>query len=137
MKELKIAGLKITTPRVTILKLIQNSKKTHLSADDIVDELKQKNKNIGVATVYRTLLVFEETGILAKMDFERGQSIYELVNGEHHDHLVCLNCHKIKEFLSEKIEEQQKKIAKENGFVLKDHSMVLYGICANCQKEKG
>ncbi len=133
MKQLKSAGLKITAPRVAILNLMQTSQHNHFTADDIFNKLKEQEKNISIATIYRALSTFEEKRILIKMDFEQGQSIYELVDGEHHDHLICLNCNKIQEFLSEEIEQEQKKIAKKNNFELKSHSMVLYGFCNDCK----
>lgn len=133
MKELKQVGLKVTIPRVTILELLQNSDKNHYSAEDVFDALREAGHDIGLATVYRVLSQFEQAGILMKHNFESGQSIFELETGEHHDHLICLKCNDIVEFFDEALEELQHDIAKKHGFQLEDHSMVLYGVCSNCQ----
>lgn len=133
MKELKKVGLKVTIPRVTILELLQNSDKNHYSAEDVFTELRNNSHDIGLATVYRVLSQFEQAGILVKHHFEGGQAIFELETGEHHDHLICMNCDKIVEFHDMQLEENQKKIATEHGFELEEHNMVLYGICTDCR----
>lgn len=133
MKELKQVGLKVTIPRVTILELLQNAEKNHHTAEDVFDELRKNGHDIGLATVYRVLAQFEQAGILVKHHFEGGQSIFELDTGEHHDHLICVKCGKIIEFFDETLEKLQHNIAKKHGFQLEDHSMVLYGICPDCQ----
>lgn len=132
MKELRKAGLKVTIPRVTILELLQNSEKNHYSAEEVFTELREAGHEIGLATVYRVLSQFEQARILIKHNFESGQAIFELDDGEHHDHLICMNCNKIVEFYDSKLEADQKKIAKNHGFELEDHNMVLYGICSDC-----
>lgn len=132
MKELRKAGLKVTIPRVTILELLQNSEKNHYSAEEVFTELREAGHEIGLATVYRVLSQFEQARILIKHNFESGQAIFELDDGEHHDHLICMNCNKIVEFYDTKLEADQKKIAKKHGFELEDHNMVLYGICSDC-----
>lgn len=133
MKELKQVGLKITIPRVTILELLQNADKNHYSAEDVFDELRDNGHDIGLATVYRVLSQFEQAGILIKHNFEGNQAVFELNTGEHHDHLICLKCGKIVEFFDETLENLQYDIANKHGFQLEDHSMVLHGICADCQ----
>lgn len=132
MKELRKVGLKVTIPRVTILELLQNSEKNHYSAEEVFTALRENGHEIGLATVYRVLSQFEQAGILMKHNFEGGQAVFELDTGEHHDHLICINCNKIVEFHDVQLEEDQKKIAKQHDFVLEDHHMVLYGICKNC-----
>ncbi|MGY0398664.1 MAG: ferric iron uptake transcriptional regulator [Ostreibacterium sp.] len=133
MKELKKVGLKVTIPRVTILELLQNSDKNHYSAEDVFTELRDNKHDIGLATVYRVLSQFEQAGILIKHHFEGGQAIFELETGHHHDHLICMNCNKIIEFYNEALELDQQKIAKQHGFELEEHNMVLYGICSDCR----
>lgn len=133
MKELKKVGLKVTIPRVTILELLQNSDKNHYSAEDVFTALRDNNHDIGLATVYRVLSQFEQAGILVKHHFEGGQAIFELETGEHHDHLICMNCGKIVEFYDEQLESDQQKIAEKYGFELEEHNMVLYGICSDCR----
>ncbi len=136
MKELKKVGLKVTIPRVTILELLQNSDKNHYSAEDVFTALRESGHEIGLATVYRVLSQFEQAGILIKHNFEGGQAVFELNTGEHHDHLICINCNKIVEFHDEQLEAGQKAIAEKHGFVLEDHDMVLYGVCCDCHKKK-
>lgn len=133
MKELRSVGLKVTMPRVTILELLQKSNKNHYTADDVFGELRENGHEIGLATVYRVLSQFEQAGILVKHHFESGQAVFELETGEHHDHLICMNCGKIVEFYDEKLEADQQKIAKQYGFELEEHNMVLYGICSDCR----
>lgn len=133
MKELRSVGLKVTMPRVTILELLQKSNKNHYTADDVFGELRESGHEIGLATVYRVLSQFEQAGILVKHHFESGQAVFELETGEHHDHLICMNCGKIVEFYDEKLEADQQKIAKQYGFELEEHNMVLYGICSDCR----
>lgn len=134
MKELKQVGLKVTIPRVTILELLQQSEKTHYTAEEVFTSLRNAGHDIGLATVYRVLSQFEQAGILVKHHFEGGQAVFELETGAHHDHIICMKCNKIVEFYDEKLEQQQYDIAGKHGFALEDHSMVLYGICADCQK---
>lgn len=135
MKELKKVGLKVTIPRVTILELLQKpNENNHYSAEDVFTELRDNGHDIGLATVYRVLSQFEQAGILVKRHFEGGQAVFELETGEHHDHLICLNCGKIVEFHDAKLEAEQQKIAKKHGFELEEHNMVLYGVCSDCIK---
>lgn len=133
-KDLKNAGLKATTPRLKILNLFETSEVRHLTAEDIYKILITENEDIGLATVYRVLTQFEAAGLLVRHHFEGGKSVFELNQGRHHDHLVCLQCGKVEEFYDPDIEKRQEKIAKERGFVVRDHSMYLFADCtkANC-----
>lgn len=132
-KQLQQAGLKITTPRVKILKLFENSTSQHLSAEDIYRKLVDSDEDIGLATVYRVLTQFETAGIVNRHNFENGHSVYELNQGTHHDHLVCIKCDKVEEFVDDIIEQRQRFIAEKAGFAITDHSLNIYGICSTCQ----
>ncbi|MHB1220535.1 MAG: ferric iron uptake transcriptional regulator [Gammaproteobacteria bacterium] len=131
---LKKAGLKITLPRLKILEILENAKEHHLSAEDIYKELMESGDVIGLATVYRVLTQFEEAGLVMRHHFEGGQSVFELDHGTHHDHLVCVKCGKVEEFVDSIIEKRQQEIAKETGFTITDHSLNIYGICSACQR---
>lgn len=124
--DLKSAGLKITQPRLTILELLTRSEKRHHTADEIYRLLLEVGSDIGLATVYRVLNQFESAGLVAKHNFESGQASYELDEGEHHDHMVCLESGEVTEFVSAEIEMLQEKIAAKYGYELVDHSLVLY-----------
>jgi len=130
-EDLQSIGLKATGPRLKILELFQNHAQRHLSAEDVYRQLVQENMDIGLATVYRVLTQFEQAGLLARSHFETGKAVFELNEGSHHDHLVCLTCGRVEEFFDPDIEKRQHKIAKERGFVLQEHSLALY---ANCTK---
>ena len=134
--DLKKAGLKITLPRMKILEILESSTQRHLSAEDIYRTLIAANDDIGLATVYRVLTQFEAAGLVERHHFEGGQAVFEINDGEHHDHLVCMKCGKVVEFFDEVIEERQHRIAQEKGFEMTDHSMILYGLCDNqeCRK---
>ena len=125
-KSLKDAGLKITQPRMSILRVLQNHRDGHLTADDIYRLLIESGEEIGLATVYRVLNQFETSGLVEKHNFESGQAYYELNDGEHHDHMVCLETGKVVEFISEEIEKAQKKIADAHGYEIESHSLVIY-----------
>jgi Fur family transcriptional regulator, ferric uptake regulator len=127
--DLKSIGLKATLPRMKILELFQNVEHRHLSAEDVYRLLLQDEVDIGLATVYRVLTQFEQAGLLARQHFETGKSVFELNEGEHHDHLVCIQCGRVEEFFDAAIEERQKKIAHARGFDLHDHALALYGSC--------
>ncbi len=129
--ELKNLGLKATLPRLRILELFQVRRLRHISAEDVYRELLAEQQDIGLATVYRVLTQFEQAGILKRSNFESGKSVYELDEGQHHDHLVCLQCGRVEEFFDEEIERRQQKVAEERGFALQDHALSLY---ANCTK---
>ena len=124
--ELKKAGLKVTLPRLRILELLEGGDKTHLSAEEIYRRLIQAGEEVGLATVYRVLTQFEQAGICIRHNFEEGHAVYELTPSDHHDHMVCLDTGDVIEFTDDIIEERQKKLAKEKGYEIIDHSMVLY-----------
>ena len=128
-EDLKSTGLKATLPRLKILELFQKSNLRHLSAEDIYRTVLEERSDIGLATVYRVLLQFEQAGLLKRSNFESGKSVYELNEGEHHDHLVCLDCGRVEEFFDAEIEDRQHKIAELKGFEIADHSLSLYAHC--------
>ena len=123
---LKQAGLKVTHPRKRILKVLENQRNKHLTADDIYRVLVEADEEIGLATVYRVLSQFESAGLVEKHNFESGQAYYEINSGEHHDHMVCLETGKVIEFVSPEIEAAQRKIAEEHGYDIETHSLVIY-----------
>ncbi|RPH46636.1 MAG: ferric iron uptake transcriptional regulator [Burkholderiales bacterium] len=130
--ELKSMGLKATLPRLKILEIFQDRRlHRHMSAEDVYRELLAEQQDIGLATVYRVLTQFEQAGILKRSNFESGKAIYELDEGQHHDHLVCLQCGRVEEFFDAEIERRQHLVAQERGFALQDHALALY---ANCTK---
>jgi Fur family ferric uptake transcriptional regulator len=124
-------GLKATLPRLKVLEIFQVRRHRHMSAEDVYRELLAEQQDIGLATVYRVLTQFEQAGILKRSNFESGKAVYELDEGQHHDHLVCLQCGRVEEFYDEEIERRQKAIAADRGFALQDHALALY---ANCIK---
>ncbi|WP_432719652.1 ferric iron uptake transcriptional regulator [Jeongeupia wiesaeckerbachi] len=134
--ELKGMGLKATGPRLKILNLFETSEQRHLSAEDVYRVLMAEHTDIGLATVYRVLTQFEQAGILERHHFETGKAVFELSQGGHHDHLVCVKCGKVEEFCDPEIELRQEAIAKSHGFEIQDHEMYLYGICKDCQQKK-
>jgi Fur family ferric uptake transcriptional regulator len=125
-QELKKAGLKVTLPRLKILEILEGNQQRHLSAEDIYKELLETGEDIGLATVYRVLTQFETAGLVNRHNFEGGHSIFEMDEGEHHDHMVCIETGDVVEFINEDIERLQREIAKKHGFELIDHSLVLY-----------
>ena len=139
---LKKAGLKNTQPRRRILEIMDKASDHHMSAEDIYRELMEAGEEIGLATVYRVLTQFEQAGLLLRSHFEssKGDSraIYELNEGQHHDHLVCLDCGHVEEFVDEAIEKRQRDIAKGLGFKLQEHSLAMYGHCQkkNCRNKQ-
>lgn len=135
-QELKNAGLKATAPRLKILEILEENQAQHMSAEDVYKALLENNQDIGLATVYRVLTQFEAAGLVHRHHFEGGQSVFELNQGGHHDHILCISCGRVDEFMDEVIEERQKKIAEEVGYTITDHSLYLYGICPACQKAK-
>ncbi len=124
--ELRKAGLKITLPRLKILEILESAEPRHMSAEDIYKELIDSNEEIGLATVYRVLTQFEAAGLITRHNFEGGHSVFELDDGEHHDHMVCVDSGEVIEFVNDEIERLQKEIAEQHGFELLDHSLVLY-----------
>lgn len=137
--ELKSMGLKATLPRLKILEIFQQGKQRHMSAEDVYRELLAENQDIGLATVYRVLTQFEQAGLLKRSNFEAGKAVFELDEGKHHDHLVCLQCGRVEEFFDSEIEKRQQQIARERGFELQDHALALYGNCikADCPHRRG
>ena len=133
-EDLKSVGLKVTLPRLKILEVLEKSSNHHLSAVDIYRALLEQHEEVGVATIYRVLTQFEESGIVNKLNFENNQAVYELSNVEHHDHLVCVKCNIIIEFQDDVIEQHQLQIANKYGFQLTDHSLYLYGLCKTCKE---
>lgn len=129
---LKNSGLKATLPRLKILEIFQTSEQRHLSAEDVFRILINSHSDIGLATVYRVLTQFEQAGILRRSNFESGKSIYELNEGEHHDHMVCLSCGMVQEFTDSAIEKRQHEIANKYHFALQDHALAMYGLCKDC-----
>jgi len=125
-KDLKEAGLKATLPRIRILQILEESRQKHMSAEDVYKTLLESNEEVGLATVYRVLTQFESAGLVIRHHFDSGHSVFELNNGGHHDHMVCLKTGKVIEFKNEQIESLQKEIADKHGYVLEDHSLVLY-----------
>ena len=132
--DLKNIGLKATLPRLKILDLFENSTVRHLTAEDVYKVLLSEGMEIGLATVYRVLTQFEQAGILIRHHFESGKAVFELNQGAHHDHLVCLQCGRVEEFVDAEIERRQTKIAKDRGFSIHEHSLQLYADCIkpNC-----
>ncbi len=124
--ELRKAGLKVTLPRLKILEILEVAKQRHLSAEDIYKDLLQAGEDIGLATVYRVLTQFEAAGLVTRHNFEGGHSVFELDDGDHHDHMVCVETGEVVEFVNHEIERLQHAIAEEYGFELLDHSLVLY-----------
>ncbi len=125
-QELKKAGLKVTLPRLKILEILESDKQRHLSAEDIYKELLQTGEDIGLATVYRVLTQFVTAGLVKRHNFEGGHSVFEMDEGEHHDHMVCVETGDVVEFVNDDIERLQDEIAKKHGYELIDHSLVLY-----------
>ena len=127
--DLKNIGLKATVPRLKILEIFQTSEERHMSAEDVYRILLAEHMDIGLATVYRVLTQFEQAGLLSRNNFESGKAIYELNEGKHHDHLVCLDCGRVEEFFDAEIEQRQQSIARARGFALQEHALSLYGTC--------
>jgi Fur family ferric uptake transcriptional regulator len=130
--ELKSTGLKATLPRLKILEIFQKGSQRHMTAEDVFRVLLEDRSDIGLATVYRVLTQFEQAGILSRSHFESGKAVYELNEGQHHDHLVCLDCGRVEEFYDAEIEKRQHAVATAKGFAIADHALSLY---AHCTKE--
>ena len=140
-QQLRKAGLKVTLPRVRILEVLEQSRdasdQQHLTAEEVYRQLVESGAQIGLATVYRVLSQFESAGLVKRHHFESGQAVFELNEGDHHDHIVCVQCGKVEEFTDEVIEERQQKIARSHDFDLNDHSLILYGNCLRCDHDGG
>ena len=137
-QSLKDIGLKATLPRRKVLELFESSKVRHLSAEDVYRSLMAEGIDIGLATVYRVLTQFEQAGLLSRQHFETGKAVFELNQGGHHDHLVCLQCGRVEEFYDAEIEQRQSEVARKRGFELHGHSLALYADCtkADCPNRK-
>jgi Fur family transcriptional regulator, ferric uptake regulator len=134
--EIKNSGLKATLPRIKILEVFQQARERHMTAEDVFKVLLAEGSDIGLATVYRVLMQFEQAGILSRNHFEAGKAVFELNEGKHHDHLVCVVCGKVEEFYDAEIERRQQAIALERGYTLQDHALSLYVVCdkPECRK---
>lgn len=135
-QELKKAGLKVTLPRVRIMQILTERSERHLSAEDVYKALLETGEDVGLATVYRVLTQFETAGLVKRHYFETGHSVFELYDGEHHDHILCTQCSKVTEFVDDLIEQRQHQAAEELGYELTGHSHILYGVCADCRAAK-
>ena len=129
-KGLRSAGLKATLPRLKILELFESSNERHMSAEDVYKILLSTGEDVGLATVYRVLTQFEEAGLLARHHFESGKAVFELNEGSHHDHIVCVKCGRVEEFYDDEIEKRQIAAAESRGFTMQEHSLMIYGICS-------
>jgi Fur family transcriptional regulator, ferric uptake regulator len=127
--DLRKAGLKVTLPRLKILEILEHSATRHLSAEDIYRSLLGSQEDIGLATVYRVLTQFEAAGLVTRHHFEDGMAVFELNQGTHHDHIVCVDCGRVEEFIDSGIEDRQTAVARRLGFDIRDHSLILYGHC--------
>ena len=137
-KDLRKAGLKVTLPRLKILEILEHSTTRHMSAEEIYKKLLDSSEDIGLATVYRVLTQFEGAGLVTRHHFEDGMAVFELNQGTHHDHIVCLDCGRVEEFMDSGIETRQTAVASKLGFTIRDHSLILYGHCqrTNCPHRK-
>lgn len=131
--DLRKAGLKVTLPRTKILEMLEQGNEKHLSAEDIYKALIEAGDDVGLATVYRVLSQFEAAGLVNRLNFESGQSVFELNQGEHHDHIICVKCNKVEEFTDDEIETRQEAIAKKMGYTITDHQLNIFGVCGNCR----
>jgi len=138
-KDLRKVGLKVTLPRLKILEILESSATRHLSAEEIYKCLIGSAEDIGLATVYRVLTQFEAAGLVTRHHFEDGMAVFELNQGSHHDHIVCMDCGHVEEFVDSDIEARQDEIAKKHGFTINAHSLILYGRCqrVDCPRRKG
>lgn len=134
-QDLRKAGLKVTLPRLKILELLTENNQRHLSAEEVYRALLNSGEEIGLATVYRVLTQFETAGLVSRHNFEGGHSVFELDEGGHHDHIVCVKCGRVDEFVDEVIERHQRAIADDLGYEMTDHSLHIYGVCKECRKE--
>jgi len=131
--DIKKAGLKVTLPRVKILEILEKNDRRHFSAEDVYKNLIEEDEDIGLATVYRVLTQFESAGLVSRHNFDSGHSVFELNQGAHHDHILCVRCGKVDEFVDDTIEQIQHTIAERAGYQMTDHVLYIYGICEQCQ----
>ncbi len=138
MEDLKSSGLKATLPRIKILEVFQNTQRRHMTAEDVFKALLAEGADIGLATVYRVLMQFEQAGLLSRSNFESGKAVFELNEGDHHDHLVCLDCGHVEEFFDAEIEQRQRAVTIARGFELQEHSLSLYARCTKpgCERRQ-
>ncbi|MBY0366789.1 ferric iron uptake transcriptional regulator [Roseateles aquatilis] len=136
LDDLKTSGLKATLPRLKVLEVFQRTGERHLTAEDIYKILLADGADVGLATIYRVLMQFTEAGLLNRLHFEGGRAVFELNEGQHHDHMVCLRCGRVQEFFDPVLEQRQREIAAERGFQLQEHSLAMYGLCGSpdCRK---
>lgn len=134
-QQLQAVGLKATTPRLKVLQIFHSGPQRHLSAEDVHRRMLEQQDDVGLATVYRVLNQLTEVGILTRNVFDAGKAVYELHQGEHHDHLICLECGHVEEFSDDVIEERQRAVATSKGFALAQHQLALYGYCPNCRRQ--
>lgn len=132
--DLKKAGLKATLPRLKILRILEDAKVRHMTAEDVYKILLTAGEEVGLATVYRVLTQFEGAGLVIRHNFEGGRAVFEINQGSHHDHMVCIECGKIFEFHDIAIEDRQLKVAEKAGFVVDDHALYMYGVCEGMRK---
>jgi len=132
-EDLRRAGLKVTLPRLKIMKILENTEEKHLRAEDVYKILLAAGEEFGLATVYRVLTQFEAAGIVRRHHFDGNHALFELERGHHHDHVLCVHCGTVEEFMNEEIESLQQTVAEKLGYQLTDHSMTLYGLCAKCR----
>ncbi len=125
-QDIRKAGLKVTSPRLKILEILEKTKDRHMTAEEIYRALAATGEEVGLATVYRVLTQFERAGLVARHNFEGSTAVFELADRTHHDHMVCLDTGKVIEFYNERIEELQSSIAEAHGYEIEDHSLVLY-----------
>lgn len=133
-RQLRDAGLKVTGPRLKILDILEKTTARHVSAEDVYKALLASGEDVGLATVYRVLTQFEQAGIVKRQHFEEGYSVFELNKGEHHDHLICVKCGQVDEFIDDTIEKRQRAVAEKAGYQMTDHNLIIYGVCAYCVK---
>lgn len=133
--DLKLAGLKTTRPRLKVLSVLENSEVRHMAAEDVYKILLEDKQSIGLATVYRVLTQFEDAGLVIRNKFEGERAVFELNDEAHHDHMVCVECGDVTEFVDPRIEAQQEKVAMDHGFTIHDHALTLYGKCQSCARK--
>lgn len=132
--ELRKAGLKATLPRLKILAILEAAEHPHMTAEDVYQRLLKDGVEVGLATVYRVLTQFEQAGLVMRHNFEGGRSVFEINQGGHHDHMVCMECGRVFEFYDPAIEERQRRVAEKAGFVIDDHTLHMYGVCEGMRR---
>ncbi|HBG31587.1 ferric iron uptake transcriptional regulator [Candidatus Macondimonas diazotrophica] len=134
-KDIRKVGLKVTLPRLKILEMLESGDSRHMSAEDLYKALLESGEEIGLATVYRVLTQFESAGLVNRLNFESGHSVFEINQGKHHDHMLCIKCGRVDEFIDDAIEARQAAIAERMGYDMTDHSLYIYGVCPDCRAE--